>query len=265
MSGWIKLHRAIFDWEWFTDVPVYKLFTYLLLAANYEDNTYRGMVIRRGCLITGRRDLSVKTGLTENQVRYALDKLRSTNGSTNELIITSTPQGTHIQIVKYDEYQNNHEMPPTYQPANQPANQPLYKKNKNKRSKEAVAPAQTEHNFTNEKSQVEAFRDGTSERWHEFTSLWQTTEDPSILHKNTRKKYWNNLSVEIQNSLITMIKNLGSDVKYLKTVWISECFKNKTMNSAFLKEKIVYQKSKLNTRIDKANKDTTHNFSGQYE
>ena len=62
-----------------------------------------------------------------------------------------------------------------------------------------------------------------------------------------------------------MVKNLGTDMQYLKTVWISECFKNKGMNSIYLKEKIAYQKSKSNNKIDKANKDTTHNFSGKYE
>ena len=257
MSGWIKLHRSMFDWEWYTDLSVCKLFLHLLMDANHEDNSYQGIEIKRGCLITGRKKLSVETGLTENQIRLALKKLES----TNEITIKSSTQGTHIQILKYNDYQNND----SKQPTEQPTEQPLYKKLRNKEVKEAASAAAHEMNFTDQKNQVESFRDGTTDRWYEFTSIWITTEDPAILNKNTKKKYWDKLTTEIQESLIKMVKNLGSDMQYLKTVWISECFKNKGMNSIYLKEKIAYQKSKLNNKIDKANKDTTHNFSGHYE
>ena len=48
MEGWIKLHRKILDWEWYTDAPVRILFEHLLLTANSEDKKWRGMTIKRG-------------------------------------------------------------------------------------------------------------------------------------------------------------------------------------------------------------------------
>lgn len=266
MSGWIKLHRTIFEWEWFTDVPVYKLFTYLLLAANYEDNTYRGVLIKRGCLITGRRDLSVKTGLTEAQVQYALNKLRSTDESTNELILTTSPQGTHIEIVRYNEYQNNHEIAPTYQSADHSADQSadqsadhsLLKKERNKK-----VISTSEMNFTDQKNQIGIARDESLERWKEFTSLWKTTEDPEILNKITKKKYWDKLTSEIQKVLIDMLRNLGPDVIYLKNVWIGEAFKKKGMNTKYLKEKIQYHKNK-NSSSNKDYLGSANNFTTNY-
>jgi Fe-S oxidoreductase len=266
MSGWIKTHRTMFEWEWYKDVPVKVLFFHLLMKANYEDNTYQGIIIKRGCLITGRRELSVETGLTEAQVRYALEKLRSTSESTKELILTTNAQGTHIQIVRYNEYQNNDEFPPEVQPAdqpadqpaNQPANQPLLKKEINK---EVITTS--EMNFTDQKNQIGIARDESLERWKEFTSLWKTTEDPEILNKITKKKYWDKLTSEIQKVLIDMLRNLGPDVIYLKNVWIGEAFKKKGMNTKYLKEKIQYNKNK-NSSSNKDYLGSANNFTTNY-
>jgi DNA-binding GntR family transcriptional regulator len=260
MSGWIKLHRQILEWGWYTDVPIKVVFFHIVLKANHKEKIYKGTTVKVGCLLTSRDDLAQETGLKVAQVRRALNKLES----TGEIAINTNSQGTHIQIVKYKDYQLTASESANEQPTNSQQTA-TNKKERSKEREEAASAAAHEMNFTDQKNQVESFRDGTTDRWYEFTSIWITTEDPAILNKNTKKKYWDKLTVEIQESLIKMVKNLGTDMQYLKTVWISECFKNKGMNSIYLKEKIAYQKSKSNSKIDKANKDTTHNFSGQYE
>ena len=100
-QGWIKLHRGLLDWEWYDDVNTKVLFLHLLLKANHKAKKYRGKTIEVGQLMTGRKLLSHETGLTEQQIRTSLNRLKS----TNEITIESNAQGTIIQIVKYREYQ----------------------------------------------------------------------------------------------------------------------------------------------------------------
>lgn len=101
MSGWIKLHRQIVDWEWYTDHNTFRVFIHLLLTANHKDKKYRGIELKAGSIVTSRDILSMSTGLSVRQIRTALDKLKS----TNELTIKTSPQGTIIQIVNYCKYQ----------------------------------------------------------------------------------------------------------------------------------------------------------------
>jgi uncharacterized protein YifE (UPF0438 family) len=101
MSGWIKIHRKILDWEWYDDPNTFRLFMHLILKANHKAKKYRGVMIQKGGLMTGREMLSNETGLSVQQVRTCLERLKS----TNEITINSTKQGTIIQVVNYEKYQ----------------------------------------------------------------------------------------------------------------------------------------------------------------
>jgi hypothetical protein len=101
MSGWIKLHRQILDWEWYDDHNAFRLFIHLLLKANHKEKKYRGMLLQSGTILTSRDILALEVGLSVRQTRTALDKLKS----TNELTIKTSGQGTIIQIVNYQKYQ----------------------------------------------------------------------------------------------------------------------------------------------------------------
>lgn len=101
MSGWIKIHRQIIDWEWFTDTTTFRVFLQLLLKANHKEKKYRGMVLKVGTIITSRDILAFETSLSVQQVRTALDKLKS----TNEITIKTSSQGTIIEVVNYAKYQ----------------------------------------------------------------------------------------------------------------------------------------------------------------
>jgi len=101
MSGWIKLHRQITDWEWYDDHNTFRLFIHLLLKANHKERSYRGTTIEVGCIMTGRELLSKETGLSVQQIRTCLERLKL----TNEITIKSDKQGTIIQVVKYKDYQ----------------------------------------------------------------------------------------------------------------------------------------------------------------
>ena len=101
MSGWIKVHRQILEWEWYSDNNCFRLFIHLLLKANHKERRFKGIELEIGSIVTSRDLLSKETGLTGQQIRTALNKLIS----TNEITSVSSSQGTIIQVVNYEKYQ----------------------------------------------------------------------------------------------------------------------------------------------------------------
>lgn len=101
MSGWIKIHRQILDWEWYSDTNTFRLFMHLILKANHKEKKFKGLVLNAGSVVTSRDILAIEIGLSVQQVRTALSKLKL----TNEITIKTSSQGTVIQIVNYSKYQ----------------------------------------------------------------------------------------------------------------------------------------------------------------
>jgi hypothetical protein len=120
MSGWIKLHRSLLEWEWYDDINVCRLFTHFLLKANHKDKKYRGTLVPRGSLLTGRELLAAETGLTQQQIRTALTKLKS----TNEITIKTTNKGSLVTLVAYESYQDDTKKVTSEITSNPPNEQP---------------------------------------------------------------------------------------------------------------------------------------------
>lgn len=101
MSGWIKIHRGIVDWEWYTHIPTKTLFFHCLLRANHVEKKWRGKVINRGEFISSFGKLADETGLSIQQIRTAFKRLKS----THELTSVSSSQHTVFKVINYDKYQ----------------------------------------------------------------------------------------------------------------------------------------------------------------
>ena len=101
-GNWIKLNRAILDWEWYDDVNVSRVFIHLLLTANYEPKNWHGIQIERGQRVISIGGLAEETGLTVRQTRTALDKLKS----TGELTSRATNKYTLVTIENYSKFQD---------------------------------------------------------------------------------------------------------------------------------------------------------------
>ena len=101
-EGYIKLSRKLLRWEWYEDVNTKAVFLHCLIMANWKTVRFRGREIPRGSFITGRAKLAKELNMSERSVRTALNHLIS----TNELTIETSPQGSIITVVKYDEYQS---------------------------------------------------------------------------------------------------------------------------------------------------------------
>lgn len=101
MKGSIKLHRSIVNWEWYSEPNAMRVFIHCLLKAQSIDSDFKSITIKRGSFITGRNILAKELGLTPQQVRTVLNKLKD----TSELNITSTTKGTLIEVINYNTYQ----------------------------------------------------------------------------------------------------------------------------------------------------------------
>lgn len=102
MKGWIKLHRKFLEWEWFTDANTFRLFLYLLLKANHEEQKWKGHRVKQGQLITGLFTLSEDLGMGVQSIRTSLIKLKS----TNEITIKSNSKYSLITILNWNKYQD---------------------------------------------------------------------------------------------------------------------------------------------------------------
>lgn len=104
-GDYVKLNRSILDWEWWSDINTYRVFTYMLLKANWKDTNYKGTTVPRGSFVSSLSRLSDATNLTIDEVRTALKHLRS----TGEITSTSHGRSTIFTVNNYNVYQDNPE------------------------------------------------------------------------------------------------------------------------------------------------------------
>lgn len=118
MSGWIKLHRKLLDWEWYSKPVVKSIFIHSLLRANHKDGKWRGIDVKRGSYISSVDKLIKELGHSRQEIRTALKHLKS----TNELTTDSGSQHTVFTVVGYENYQGEtseltNEQPTVNQPS----------------------------------------------------------------------------------------------------------------------------------------------------
>jgi hypothetical protein len=100
-SGWIKLHRCILDWRWYSDPNTFGLFVHLLLTVNLEDKYWRDTIIHCGEIVTSLNCLAEQCGLSKDQIRRLVHELEK----TGEIARKTTNSYTIIKINNFDKYQ----------------------------------------------------------------------------------------------------------------------------------------------------------------
>tara|TARA_R110002153_G_scaffold78418_3_gene200814 strand:- start:5682 stop:6467 length:786 start_codon:yes stop_codon:yes gene_type:complete len=78
-----------------------------LLKANYKPKNWKGIPVAIGQTITSRETLSRETGLSIQQIRTSLNKLKS----TSDITIKSTSTYTVVTLAAYSLYQSMDELP----------------------------------------------------------------------------------------------------------------------------------------------------------
>lgn len=101
LNGFIKVHRKLVQWGWYQDYVVKDLFLHLLLTASFRESDWMGRTIQKGQVVTSNKHLSEELGFSIQQVRTALNKLKSTGEITSE----ATNKYTVITVVNWEKYQ----------------------------------------------------------------------------------------------------------------------------------------------------------------
>ena len=102
-GNFVKIDRKMLQWGWYTDINTTKLFLHCILKANWKEGEFQGQIIRRGEFVTSLPKLAQETGLTERNVRTALNHLKSTGEVTDR----ATRKYRIISVINYDLYQDD--------------------------------------------------------------------------------------------------------------------------------------------------------------
>lgn len=106
LNGYVKIHRRLVQWGWYKNSVIKDTFLHLIFTANFKDMEWEGQTIKRGQVVTSYKNLAADTGLTVQQVRNAIKKLKS----TGEITSKSTNKYTIITLVNFDNYQSTEEI-----------------------------------------------------------------------------------------------------------------------------------------------------------
>lgn len=102
-SGYIKLHRQMLQWEWYTDANTCRVFLHCLFMANWKDSRFMGVDVPRGSFVSSYTQLAAQTKLSVQNVRTAINHLKS----TGELTVRTTSKFSVITVINYNLYQDD--------------------------------------------------------------------------------------------------------------------------------------------------------------
>lgn len=91
-NGYVTLPRLFFrNWEWSDDANTVAVFVRLLIEADIVPNSWHGIPVPRGGMVSSYTRLAEKTGLSVKKVRTAINTLKR----------QGVWQRLHTQIVPY--------------------------------------------------------------------------------------------------------------------------------------------------------------------
>lgn len=136
MDGYIKLPKSLSEWEWFDDPNTLKVYIKLLFAAEFRDRRYKGCELKRGQLLTTIPKISALCGLSTQQTRTVLERLKA----TDKITVETTNKFSIITLVEYDcdlenNSQNNTQTTGKQQTTQQPINRLTLLQEENKELK----------------------------------------------------------------------------------------------------------------------------------
>ena len=137
-QSWIKLNRNITRWRWYKNGNTVRVFLHLLLKANVKPNEFMSIKVDRGEAATSQGNIAKELGMSQSQVRTALNHLVE----TGELRITGYKSCSVYRIVKYNQYQA------LYEPKERPQKQQKKQTSKHTRDKDKSQEATKESTYT---------------------------------------------------------------------------------------------------------------------
>lgn len=204
LNGFVKIFRQLMEWEWYQDVPVKTLFLHCLLEANFKDKKCRGVELKRGQFLTSNDKLRIKTGLTLQQVRTAIKKLKS----TGEITTKSTNRNTIITVVNYDFFQDKNEVA-TDETTDETTDE---QQTDNKQITNNQQLLKNDKNVKNDKKYICAF-------FEQLWSLYPVKKGKGSISDTQKQKLFKIGIDELTRAINRYIdeqKELGTDIKYYK-------------------------------------------------
>lgn len=74
-NGWVAVPRKIQDELFYTDSQYIHIFLHIILNINRKDGIYKGILVKKFQMLTGRKSLSEATGISESKIERILNKL----------------------------------------------------------------------------------------------------------------------------------------------------------------------------------------------
>jgi hypothetical protein len=131
--GYVKIYRKILDYGYSSEYI--HLFLYLIINCNFKDTFYNDIKLKKGQLLTGRKKISINTGINESKI----ERLLSLMESEQQIEQQKTNKFRIITIKNYRKYQQTeqqNEQQPTTDEQQKTHNKKEEKEEKDKKIKE---------------------------------------------------------------------------------------------------------------------------------
>ena len=147
-GNYIKINRKILNWGWYDDPATKIVFLDLLLHANFSEGEYHGEKLQKGEVVFGRKACAARNGLSERQVRTAIDHLRksgeiSTSKTTNRFSVIKIENWAFYQGQNDKSDQQNDQQATSKRPASdqQTTTSKNEKNEKNEKRERGTSPS----------------------------------------------------------------------------------------------------------------------------
>lgn len=182
-KGFVILHRALLDWEWYSDPNTARLFIHLILTVNHASGQWHGIEIERGQRVSSYAKLASETGLSVKEVRTALNHLKK----TGEVAHKASSKYGLFTVVNYDKYQTQGTQEGTLSAVRGQSRGSQRATNNNENN---------ENNKNNENISPKAPSKGAKKDWPGFDDFYSCY--PKHTGKQAALKAWNKLKPDSQ-------------------------------------------------------------------
>ena len=101
LNGYVKLNRNILEWRWYRDANTTRVFIHLLLSANFKDQPFESIIVRRGEVATSYGAIAEALHISARQARTAVTHLK-VSGTVS---VKQHSKFQVISIVSWESYQ----------------------------------------------------------------------------------------------------------------------------------------------------------------
>ena len=210
MEGFTKLSNNLPNWAWYMNNDTLAVYIRLLMGAAWSDTEYEHVNLKRGQIATTIPKLAEQNGLSKQNIRTIIARLKS----TGKITVKTTSKLSIITLIDYDSAteintQNNSQSTVNQQATNSPTL--LYKEDKNIRNPETAASAAEGGGF--EKALKKRSTSAYEESFERFWSCY-----PRKTAKQNALKAWLKLKPDeaLVNGILSALERFKKTEQWLR-------------------------------------------------